>query len=152
MMLEAFLPALDAPPHHNCKQQDTCSVGAWSSGKCSGTSTAVSRRVHALYRDTIPDLAHDEVCYQYVSGMDRNRSIPYSGQYQQVLPTRLYAFSSPTTWPRSKHWPKAGIMLWRSSTLGGLCPAFQGWRDQPLLCRHCHLYGLGAGECSLNRW
>jgi hypothetical protein len=90
-----------------------------------------------------PDLAHDVACYQYVSG--RNRSIPCTlpctSRYDPV-----HGFSSPTTRPRSKQWPKAGILVWRSRPQGGPCPAYQG-RDTRLSTLPMALDGLGVGEC-----
>src|SRR5262245_52883458 len=66
---------------------------------------------------------------------------PCTSRYDPV-----HVFSSPTNRPRSKQWPRAGILLWRSRPPGGPCPACQG-RDTRLSALPRLVYGLGAGEC-----
>ena len=127
-----------------CTQKATCSVGAWSSGKCSGTSTVVSRFC-ALYRNRIPRSRTRRRVLSVRQRTDGTGPCPARG-HVSAGPSRCPVF------PHLRTSPAVNIGPGQVSCCGGAgpqasqCPACQG-RDTRLSAWPRSLCGLGTGEC-----
>ncbi len=134
--LEAFLPALDAYLHHlqaagyvlRWRVEQRQVLGHFDRG--------LPEFTHYIAIE-FPDLAHDEVCYQYVSGRTEPVHSLHVAQYQQVRPGARF-------FPHLRPGPAVNIGPKQVSCCGGAGPqaayAQRSKVETPAsLCCHCHL-------------